>query len=110
MLCFEENIDTNTVARNYAWKSCITGATYRLGQLSASPVPEDAQSSKINCTPLANKKTDMMYMYMYMSTIYDDDDHNNNNNNNNNDNYRQMVRTRDYRQMVRTRTRDRDTQ
>ena len=29
MLCFEENIDTNTVARNYAWKSCITGATYR---------------------------------------------------------------------------------
>ena len=27
---FEENIVTNTVARNRPWKSCITGATYKL--------------------------------------------------------------------------------
>ena len=34
------------------------GRNLQTSQLSASPVPEEAQSSKINCTPLANKKTD----------------------------------------------------
>ena len=46
------------------------------GQLSASPVPEDALISKINCTPLANKKTDTAD-----NEYNNDDDHDNNNNN-----------------------------